>query len=207
MRIKRLLVVVTLTMIAVTPILADDPAALVSARERYENEIRISRDRYLRELANLKATYTRQGNLDAANVISAEMDKVGRTAVAPSGAPADAVQWNGHYYWFPQQKASYREALKLAKDKGGHLVTIDSKEENDFIMRYITDQYTWIGIHRKNFGEQGDWVTVAGSPLNYQNWDDGQGRRPGQPYGGIKDNGRWHDFFGEEFQKFIVEWD
>ena len=207
MRIERLLVVGALTMIPVITVLADDPAALISARKRYNNELRITTERYLRELANLKSTYTRQGNLDAANAIEAEMDKVGRAATVPSGVPSNAVQWNGHYYWFPEEKASYREALKLAKDKGGHLLVIDSKDENDFIMKYITDRYTWIGIHRKNFGEKGDWVTVFGKRLGYQNWDDGQGHGPGQPYGGIRNNGRWHDFFGKEYQKFVIEWE
>ena len=44
------------------------------------------------------------------------------------------LEFNGHSYMFFSEKANYQTAKNNCEKIGGHLVTIDSKEENDFLV-------------------------------------------------------------------------
>jgi len=47
--------------------------------------------------------------------------------------PEDAVEFNGHYYKAFEEKMLWTEAKAYCESLGGHLATITSAEENDFI--------------------------------------------------------------------------
>ncbi len=92
----------------------------------------------------------------------------GRTATA--GAPAEFA---GHRYQFvPDPAARWSEAKAKAEAMGGHLATITSQEENDWIARTFiqalpVDRGVWIGGMR---GKGGLWHWVTGEPFQFQNW-------------------------------------
>lgn len=103
--------------------------------------------------------------------------------------------FNGHMYklveGFPWEQA---EANAVAL--GGHLVTINDYNENQWILenivKPITNDPVWIGLHQlPGSGEPGDgWVWVSGEPVTYINWSPGE---PNQYQGLVED---WAEMYG-----------
>lgn len=127
--------------------------------------------------------------------------------------PPKWVQWsaNGHYYalttiahtnWFNAE-------AEAASHAGGHLVSINSAEEQAFIEASFLagnsrSNIYWIGLN--DIVSEGTWVWSSGEPVTYTNWE------PGEPndnlaaedaavmnwsYGGFWGNaahlGQWND--------------
>ena len=110
-------------------------------------------------------------------------------ASTPKGPPMpNAVQWNGHWYGFIDEKITWVEAEKRCKDMGGHLAVVESKEENEFVLGYLQSVFTekgsfggarplglfggaWIGASAEVDGEY-RWITPNGKKLSetYSNW-------------------------------------
>lgn len=96
----------------------------------------------------------------------------------PKGnVPQDAVQYKGHYYYLYSGgiASSYDEAAQYCESKGGYLATLTSKEENDFVYSYITQQ----GCESAYFGlsdaeRKGSWEWINGEPFSYSNWHSGE---------------------------------
>ena len=55
--------------------------------------------------------------------------------------PSDAKQYNGHMYYAFKDSVTWNQAKSLCESKGGHLVTITSKEENDFVYDLILNDF------------------------------------------------------------------
>lgn len=94
-----------------------------------------------------------------------------------SDVPTDAVQYKGHYYYLYSGgiASSYDEAAQYCESKGGYLATLTSKEENDFVYSYITQQ----GCESAYFGlsdaeRAGSWEWINGEPFSYSNWHSGE---------------------------------
>jgi hypothetical protein len=103
-------------------------------------------------------------------------------------------QWpvNGHYYKAVSvpNGISWENAKIAAINEGGYLVTITSKEENDFVFSLISDPNFWsprMPITDKYFGPwlggyqskgskepDGGWVWVTGEAFSYTNWCQGE---------------------------------
>ena len=62
----------------------------------------------------------------------------------------------------------WADASVMAQSYGGHLATIASQEEQDFLGNYGG----WLGLTDENVEGQWEWVT--GEPVNYTNWIDGE---------------------------------
>ncbi|MEI7658588.1 MAG: C-type lectin domain-containing protein, partial [Phycisphaerae bacterium] len=121
------------------------------------------------------------------------MMSIGRVAKAAACAAltagvavAQPVQWrvegggNGHWYdtltW--DRVTAWTEARDAATAAGGHLATIQSGSENDFVFALATARPVWtlggvigpwIGLHtRRDCLDCYEWVT--GEPLGFTNW-------------------------------------
>ena len=97
------------------------------------------------------------------------------------GSPAPgAVQWrvedggNGNWYWVaPATVATWTNARDAAVILGGHLVTLTSSAENDFVMSITNAGVRHaIGLFQPEGSPEpaGGWRWVTNEPLNYQNW-------------------------------------
>lgn len=134
------------------------------------------------------------------------------TVVASVNIPSEAKKWNENkhfYYVYPHGTcSSYEEAIEFCKKMGGHMATIESKEENDFLYNYVVDAgygMAYFGLHRDN-----GWKWADDSKVGYLNWNVGE---PGsyEKYARFKDNygGVWVDDTWGNFDNtaFICEWD
>ncbi len=155
----------------------------------------------------------------------------------PPGATAGTkTEWpistggNGHFYQGVRmpKPLPWNEADRLAKLLGGHLVTITSAAENDFVFRLIDDDTYW--YHSYNWRgpwigalqppgsvePAGGWSWVTGEPFTYARWDAGQPNNfNGSPENRIHFGNQrsriptWNDVREnfEEVVSFIVEWE
>ncbi|MHC4504034.1 MAG: protein kinase domain-containing protein, partial [Planctomycetota bacterium] len=134
-----------------------------------------------------------------------------RAAGRPPNVPADAVEFGGHWYKLYKQKMTWHEAKAYCEKQGGHLVTITSKEENEFVtdLARKAKMDTWIGFTDER--EEGTWEWVTGEKGVSTFWAKGQP----DDYGGDQDRAllaakqvfRWDDDSHTKPRRFICEWE
>ena len=122
---------------------------------------------------------------------------------------ADGV-FNGHTYAVYSEQMNWKDAQKFCEELGGHLVTITSEEEKDFIVNEIMviGEDCMIGL--SDAETEGDWVWVTGEDTEYTNWADGEPNNEfEEDYAAMfNGSGVWNDgHFDSEDWNFICEWD
>lgn len=151
----------------------------------------------------------------------------GEAAICASGEGR-----NGHFYEvvkYQKGTVTWHTAKTNAEamthcEKKGHLVTLTSQDESDFILGLIkdascgTDRDTWIGL--RDDRKEGTFEWVTGETYNWHNWCPGQPDNGGnEDYGEIwidqAHNGCWNDnqadlrgsANGADNDKYVVEYD
>jgi hypothetical protein len=120
---------------------------------------------------------------------------------------------NGHYYQRIDTATSWLNAKAYCENLGGHLVTITSQAENDFIYNALGVGHgtIWIGGFFDLPSNQWRWVTDE--PWVYQNWEAGQpdgynNQNYANFWGGH--SGRWDNDgppdWPNRYYVFICEW-
>ncbi len=119
----------------------------------------------------------------------------------------ELLYFNGHSYKLIDLDVSWMDARAYCIEQGGHLVTITSPEEQDFLANNFYDQKLWIGAFESEEG----WYWITGEAWYYENW------RSGEPSGGEEWCGclwtdmEWNDIRnedpGERISAFICEYD
>lgn len=111
----------------------------------------------------------------------------------------------GHVYYmshtYVTAPIAYHEALAV----GGHLVTINSAEENNFLVDVLPSNWFWTNLMYVD----DSWQWGTNEPLNYINW------WPGHPLNLLEYNwsliygnwGRFYSYFGGYPTRYIVEFD
>lgn len=95
----------------------------------------------------------------------------------PETALAQDEPWvlnpgNGHHYRLTDPMP-WMDAEAQAVLWGGHLVTLNSEEEESWIKEtFGADQHFWIGFN--DIEEEGNWVWASGMPVVYTNWAEGE---------------------------------
>jgi len=127
--------------------------------------------------------------------------------------PKFAVAWNGHKYAAFRVPSRWSDAKKACDDVGGHLVIIETQEEQNALMEMMDrsgmgrDRF-WIGATDE--AQEGTWKWVDGSPLAYTNWDVGEPSNAmgGQHYAEMAggNGGQWRDLPQDQTRWFICEW-
>jgi hypothetical protein len=131
---------------------------------------------------------------------------------------------NGHYYDIvvSQDTISWINANAAAEasvyeGKAGHLATITSQEEQDWISNNFFPSNAWLGgfqnVESLDYDEpNGGWEWVTGEPFSYRNWQDGRpdNENEGEDYlsSGDDDQG-WDDRSDDdnEMDSYIVEYE
>lgn len=104
---------------------------------------------------------------------------------------------NGHFYQRIDTEMNWSEAKTYCERMGGHLVTITSEDENQFVYENFaidtSSDNCWIGASDEE--TEGKWQWVTGEQWNYSNWDEDEPNDCGgnEDYAVISNNYRWND--------------
>jgi serine/threonine protein kinase len=142
-------------------------------------------------------------------------------ATPPGAPPEEILTFNGHRYQFFPDILTWPEARTRAENIGGHLATIGSKEENDwiatqFVSKLPPGKALWLG---GTYDETtGQWSWVTGEPFEFTQWGASEptntanepalqfshSDKNGPEWGDIKVNGMGA---ADRRGGYLVEWD
>ena len=90
----------------------------------------------------------------------------------PYNVPADATEFNGHYYKAINHSYGgdiFGQSQSHCEELGGHLVTITSQEEQHFIETLLTETETTKKYYIIGAQNQNGWKWITGEPWYYSN--------------------------------------
>ena len=79
------------------------------------------------------------------------------------------------YLWVDNQTKTWFDAEDFCQTQGGHLVSIETKEVNEYLLRQVGVLEVWIGA--TDWNKEGTWEWSDSSPFIFTDW------APGQPTG------------------------
>jgi hypothetical protein len=100
------------------------------------------------------------------------------------------TNYNGHSYYRSTGSMTWTQARQACINMGGHLVTITSAGENNFV--FNTWPSGWIGFNDE--AVEGQWRWVTGESVVYTNWNGGEPNNAGnEDYAQFVGGGKWND--------------
>ncbi|KAM9450006.1 uncharacterized protein Hap1MRO34_022484 [Clarias gariepinus] len=75
-------------------------------------------------------------------------------------------------YFMSNEKKNWTESRQDCRDKGADLVIINSREEQESIVKQLGSFLVWIGLSDRE--TQGEWKWVDGTPLTTEFWNKGE---------------------------------
>ena len=173
------------------------------------------------QLEEANAIYESLGNYSYAKRMGIERISAGQLrddATYPVSETFIAPDGTAHRYRMYKGVPRWVEAEAFCRALGGHMATLTSEEENQFVHSYMWNG----GFTTAYFGledEERDhtWEWVSGEPVEYTNWDSGEPSYSGRERYGMyfykHTTGTWNDaHFYEDTEvdpgcSFICEWD
>ncbi|GHU87270.1 hypothetical protein FACS1894202_01270 [Clostridia bacterium] len=138
-----------------------------------------------------------------------------------NGIPEGAVIYESHSYKIFAAGVDWKSAKEFCEQTGGHLVTITSAGEQEFVekMKKPSDKkWFWIGATCED--KPGTWTWVTGEKWSYSNWDAGEPNysngtelyaatdmRRGYRWNDIMNSGGYSEGDWLVYGGFICEWD
>jgi hypothetical protein len=137
---------------------------------------------------------------------------VGLLTAFPAAAVAVPIQWptsaggNNHYYELvrPAEGITWTDARSAAaastfQGTSGHLATVGSQVEWDFIVQEFPEDWTWIGLTDE--AQEGAFQWVTGEPVAFTRWIPGEPNNAGNEHytfyqrsTGLDGDFGWNDF-------------
>jgi len=97
--------------------------------------------------------------------------------------------------------------VERCKKVGGHLATITSREEHEFVINLSKTKDCWVGATDE--GSEGQWRWVTGEPFEYTEWMDANqpdNTRGTQHYLRFTAAG-WDDDSNSALYRYVCEWE
>jgi hypothetical protein len=112
---------------------------------------------------------------------------------------------NGSHYYCSRSNYTYTQAKAAADRLKGHIVSINSEEENHYIATHIGSRTAMIGL--TDIAKEGDFVWESGEELSYENWFSNQPNDKDnfQDIVEIDRAGLWNDVDNDLSLEFVLE--
>ncbi len=117
--------------------------------------------------------------------------------------PINTTIWNKHIYVLYDNVLEWKYAEKLSKKIGGHLVTIESSQENQVVKELIqkgNHAYYWIGMRSKDpYNNDNTFYWSNQETVSYTNWANNEPSSSGEKRSKegfahmYKNSGKWND--------------
>lgn len=137
-------------------------------------------------------TFTHSGyirNADGSGAVNVPVKLYKRTTPTLTGFTSQ-TNYNGHSYYRSTGSMTWTAARQACADMGGHLVTITSAAENNFV--FNTWPSGWIGFTDE--AVEGQWKWVTNETVSYTNWNGGEPNNAGnEDYAQFVSGGKWND--------------
>jgi hypothetical protein len=112
--------------------------------------------------------------------------------------------YGGHSYYRSTGNATWTTARTNCSNMGGHLVTITSSGEQNFIFGLWPSG--WIGLTDEV--TEGTWRWVTGETYSYTNWNNGEPNNSGnEDYVQFVSNGKWNDLKDGNNLAYVLEFE
>ena len=119
-------------------------------------------------------------------------------------------EFGGSHYYLSTTAARWMYADLNARCLGGHLASLSSQEESDFVRDGVeaigTGTY-WLGL--TDWGRtNNDWIWTSGEPVTWTNWHAGEPNNDGgEQFLQALDDGTWNDTNLSVAYRYVVETD
>ncbi|KAB5515148.1 hypothetical protein PHYPO_G00250700 [Pangasianodon hypophthalmus] len=138
-------------------------------REKDQQEAKLKE--LTNKMINLQASYT--DTKDKSEKLQMEKDALQKklTAIDSQSKEGWRCFCSGVYYISTEQK-TWSESRQDCRSRGGDLVIINSREEQEFIIKQLGNTKAWIGL--SDIDTEGVWKWVDGTRLTTAYWGDGE---------------------------------
>jgi hypothetical protein len=143
--------------------------------------------------------------LDGLDAATAER-RITETA-APGKAkiprPPDAMPFKGHLYRASIADVSWEAAQRMCEEAGGHLACLETRLENDYVVKLARGKTLWLGAA---FDGKGRWRWITNAEMFFSYWAHGEPRLS-DPIGHPQTDatGAWRT--SNQTSGFVCEWD
>jgi hypothetical protein len=155
---------------------------------------------------NSHAQFTYSGyiyNADGSGAANVPIKLYRRTTPNITGF-TNQQNYNGHSYYRSTGSAFWLNAKSNCEAMGGHLVTVTSSGENNFIFNIWPSG--WIGLTDEV--NEGQWRWVTGETYSYSSWNGGEPNNAGnEDYVQFVGGGRWNDLPNNVSLPYVLEFD
>ena len=112
--------------------------------------------------------------------------------------------YNGHSYYRSTGSAFWSAAKAACDNMGGHLVTVTTQAENNFIFGLWPSG--WIGLTDEV--NEGVWRWVTGEAYSYTSWNPGEPNNAGnEDYVQFVGSGKWNDLPNNVNLPYVLEFE
>lgn len=154
----------------------------------------------------VEAQFTYSGyirNADGTGAVNFPVKLYRRTNSTITGF-TNQQNYNGHSYYRSTGSAFWLTAKANCDAMGGHLVTVTTSAENNFI--YNLWPSGWIGLTDEV--TEGTWKWVTGETYSYTSWNPGEPNNAGnEDYVQFVGSGRWNDLPNNQSLPYVLEFE
>jgi hypothetical protein len=117
--------------------------------------------------------------------------------------PPDAMPFKGHLYRVSIAEVSWDAARRLCEDAGGRLLCLETRYENDYVVKLTKGRVVWLG---GSFDARRRWAWLSGTDMFFTSWGQNEPNTSDtvlRPQMGT--NGSW--ITSVQRTGFVCEWD
>lgn len=117
--------------------------------------------------------------------------------------PPDAMPFKGHLYRASIADVSWEDSVRLCEQAGGRLVSLETRLENDYVVKLAKDKKLWLGAQLDG---KGRWRWISNVEMFFSYWAHGEPNLT-EPVGHpqLDEKGVWR--VTNQSAGFVCEWD